>query len=69
MKKEEEKTLIEKSILYGRKEAKMTLSQIKEKYFPNRKINDLRGIKEKKSLKEIMEKNTKETFYGNSNEN
>ena len=59
MKKEEEKILIEKSILYGRKEAKMTLSQIKEKYFPNRKLNDLKGIKDKKSLKEIIEKSMK----------
>ena len=55
MKKEEEKTLIEKSVQYGRKEAKMTLFQIKEKYFPNRNLNDLRNIKEEKSLKKIME--------------
>lgn len=63
MKKEEEKILIEKSNNYGRKEAKMTLFQIKEKYFPNRKLNDLRNTKEEKSLKEIMEENTERTSY------
>jgi|GEM_PF-3781071 hypothetical protein len=64
MKKEEEKILIEKSNNYGRKEAKMTLFQIKEKYFPNRKLNDLRNVKEEKSLKDFIEENMKKTSCG-----
>ena len=47
----------------------MTLSQIKEKYFPNRKLNDLRNIKEEKSLKEIIEENMKKNKLRNQNEN
>lgn len=60
----EEKKLIEKSVNYRQEEAKMTLSQIKDKYFPNRSIDDLRGVVEKRSkiidqINKIIQENKK----------
>jgi len=68
MTSKEKQKLIKKSLNYGKKESEMTLQQIKDKYFPNRNLNDLRGVIKKENpimdkINEIIKEKKNEDLY------